>query len=120
MRVPRDKSLASWIRDLVREGKEVRFYQTEEWRELREEVLRDNHWECSSCKRKSPAVYSKAAQVHHVNEIKKRPELALSRTYRDAEGAKDNLVPLCLDCHNREHGRYGRAEDGPQLNEERW
>lgn len=106
--------------ELAREGKEWRFYKTDEWLELRDIILRDNHWECSMCKEKSPAEYSRAAQVHHVNEVKDRPELALSKTYRDAEGVKENLLPLCLSCHNAVHDRFSKAEDRPQLNEERW
>jgi 5-methylcytosine-specific restriction endonuclease McrA len=120
MRIPRDKSLASWIRELEKEGKLYRFYKTEEWKELRRSILEEHHHECSWCKRKEPAVYTKAAHVHHVNEVKDRPELALSRTYRDAEGVKDNLVPLCMMCHNEAHGRVMRGRPKPQLNKERW
>lgn len=120
MRIPKGTSLSSWIRELEREGKLYRFYKTREWLELRESVLRDNHNECIRCKGKEPAVYTRAVHVHHVNEVKDRPELALSRTYRDAEGVKPNLLPLCRVCHNAAHGRFSKAEDRPQLNEERW
>ena len=120
MRVPEGTSLASWIRELQRHGRVYRFYKTSDWKELRARVMEDNHNECLMCKRKQPAVYTRAVTVHHVNEVLARPELALSRTYRDAEGVKDNLVPLCQACHNAEHERFYKAEDRPQLNEERW
>ena len=116
MRVPKDKSLASWIRELEREGRLYRFYKTQEWRELRERILQEHHNECIRCKGKEPAVYTRAVHVHHVNEVKDRPELALSRTYRDADGVHDNLLPLCMQCHNEEHGRVMAPKKREPLN----
>ena len=120
MRVPTGKSLASWIRELEEEGKLYKFYKTREWLDLKADVLKDNHYECKHCKMKQPAKYTRATQVHHVNEVRVRPDLALSRTYSDEDGEHENLVPLCLMCHNSLHGRFGRAEDKPQMNKERW
>lgn len=121
MKVPRDIGLSSWIRQLAKDGRLYRFYKTEEWLALREQVLRDHHHECAMCKAKTPAVYTRAAHVHHVNEVKDRPELALSRTYRDAEGVHDNLLPLCIVCHNVVHDRhYTGGPSKTPLNEERW
>lgn len=120
MNRPEGISLDSWIMSLMQDDKLYRFYKSEEWLRLREEVLEDNHWECSMCKQKQPAVYSRAVHVHHVNEVRDRPDLALSRTYRDATGEHDNLLALCHECHNVAHERFFRAEDRPQLNLERW
>lgn len=120
MKTPLDKSLSSWIRELIKQDKLYKFYKTEEWLQLREQVLLDNHYECSMCKDKQPAIYEKAVTVHHVNEVKDRPDLALTRTYRDASGIHDNLIPLCARCHNAVHERFFRAEDKPKLNLERW
>lgn len=120
MRVPLNKGLASWIRELEDSGKLYLFYSTYEWMQLRDDVLRANHYECVRCKEKEPAVYRRAEHVHHVNEVRIRPDLALSRTYRDAAGVHDNLLPLCMDCHNAVHGRFLKASDRPQLNVERW
>lgn len=120
MRVPQGVSLASWIRELESQGRLYKFYKTEEWLTLRDAVMRDNHHECIMCKQKEPAVYTRAAHVHHVNEVRDRPELALSRTYRDAEGVHDNLLPLCIVCHNVVHDRHFVGQQREQLNEERW
>ena len=120
MRVPTGKSLASWIRELEEEGELYKFDKPREGIDLKVTALSDNHYECAHCKLKQPAKYSRATQVHRVNEGRVRPDLALGRTDSDEDGEHDNLVPLCLMCHNSLHGRFGRAEDKPQLNKERW
>lgn len=120
MRVPRDRSLASWIRELEREGRLYRFYKTDEWKGLRRLILEESHNECAHCKERGE--YGRAVTVHHVNEVRDRPELALSRTYIDARGkVRPNLVPLCFRCHNKAHGRdFCGSPPRPRLNEERW
>lgn len=121
VRIPTDKTLARWIRELARDGKLYAFYKTPEWLALRLSVMSDNHWECARCRAKSPALYTRAQTVHHEMEVKEHPELALSRTYRGADGEeRPNLVPLCNRCHNEVHGRYCPVEKLKQLNEERW
>lgn len=124
MRVPKDRSLASWIRELAKEGKLYRFYKTDEWRSLRAAVMADAHGECEWCREKAgPPV--RATCVHHVNEVKDRPELALSRYCTDAEGnMQRNLWAICEACHNRAHGRFQgprkKRYDERPLTDERW
>lgn len=120
-RVPRDRTLAQWIRELEARGKLWEFYQTLEWRRLRAEVIAEFHNQCTDCLAKSPAVLTRPTTVHHVREVKDRPDLALSKSYRDADGSmKRQLVPLCDECHNARHGRFHGAKPKPQLNDERW
>lgn len=123
MKLPSDICLADWIRGLVRTGEIYKFYKTTEWLELRDEILRDGHYECARCLERGR--YTRAVMVHHVNEVRKRPDMALSRTYIDNEGREQkNLVPLCFNCHEKEHDRFDvfRTErDKDQFtNEERW
>lgn len=116
--------LARWIRSLIKENKLYRFYQTEDWKRLRDAVLMDAHYECEDCVKRGK--YSRATLVHHEMEVKKRPDLALSKFYRDARGnLKKNLWALCFACHERRHDRAwsGQGEarnEEKQLNEERW
>ncbi len=115
--------LAEWIRQLIRGNKLYVFYKSNEWLELRSEVLRENHYECQHCLRHGK--YTRAVMVHHVNEVRKRPDMALCKTYRDREGQEQkNLVPLCFACHEAEHDRFEkvRAEQGKEKfsNIERW
>jgi 5-methylcytosine-specific restriction endonuclease McrA len=60
--------------------------------------------------------------VHHVNELRDRPDLALSRWYTDDKGQRQpNLVPLCKTCHNIVHEKLIKwAKKDKFTNEERW
>lgn len=115
--------LATYIRRLLAEGNEWKFYKSREWLALRDEVLREGHYECARCLEHGR--YTRAVMVHHVNEVRKRPDMALTKTYVDDEGQeRKNLVPLCFACHEKEHDRFDafRAEKAKERfsNEERW
>ena len=70
----------------------VNFYKSREWKDKRVKILeRDNH-ECQMCKAKGK--YSRANTVHHIVELKEKPQLAL---------VESNLISLCRECHNRIH-----------------
>ena len=119
MNVPRDKSLSAWIRELIEQDKLYKFYKTDEWLDLREAILEEQHFECQHCK--AEGKYSKAVTVHHVLEVKHRPDLALSRTYIDKDGNIHlQLIALCFKCHNKVHKRFGHSEPRKQLNVERY
>lgn len=122
MHIPKDKPLDRWICELIKDGKLYRFYKTDEWLSLRERILRQHHNECAWCD--AEGRYARAVTVHHINEVKDAPSLALSETYRDDEGkTHPNLVPLCAKCHNKAHGRFQGAKkrtDKQPLTEERW
>lgn len=119
MRIPTDMSLAAWIRQLQEADKLYKFYKTDEWKGLRADILAEQHNECELCRARGE--YSRASVVHHVIEVKDRPDLALSRTYIDSQGRVCvQLMALCFDCHNKVHKRFGNAPSRPQLNEERY
>lgn len=115
-------ALSSCIRDLTRQHKLYLFYKSPEWLSLRDEVLRDAHFECEECKKKSPSIYSQAVTVHHEMEVKDNPELALSKSYRDVNGdIKRNLIALCSRCHNKKHRRFsGNIYTKKPVTEERF
>lgn len=115
MRVPSNVPLAVWIRRLIDEGKLYKFYKTDEWYGLRAEVMAEHHCECVMCAERGR--YSRAVIVHHVNEVRFHPELALSKHYHDAFGRRlPNLLPLCARCHNEVHDRFNgnTKKDGPE------
>jgi len=53
--------------------------------------------------------------VDHIKELEDYPELALD---------DDNLETLCVNCHNKKHGRYYRGFNNKKVNkwahDERW
>ncbi len=55
-----------------------------------------DHRECQRCKAKK--IYTKATTVHHVNYVKKHPDMALEIWYEWHGVRKRNLVSLCHDC----------------------
>lgn len=97
------------------------FYESKEWRRLRKEILKLDKHECQCCKERGR--YTRANTVHHVNHIKKHPELAFDKYYTDDDGKrKRNLISVCHDCHETvchpERLRWKEAK--PKLNKERW
>ena len=112
--------LATYIRHLIRDNEVELFYKTKEWLKLREEVLQDYHYECNECLKRG--IYTRADCVHHINEVRYRPELALSKHYLDKNGTKRaNLVPLCNVCHNVVHDKLGNYRKKNKFtNKERW
>jgi 5-methylcytosine-specific restriction enzyme A len=101
------------IMQLIKTNNLMKFYKGRDWMSLRLAALsRDNH-ECQNCKAKGK--YRKADCVHHMREVKDRPDLALRL---------DNLKSLCNSCHNEVHERDNIWElNKPKpkfMNEERW
>ena len=84
-----------------------RFYVWGPWKKVRREVLQMDHGECQRCKAKK--IYTKATTVHHVNYVKKHPDMALEIWYEWHGVRKRNLVSLCHDCHEAVHG-YRKPE----------
>ena len=104
MRVPTNIRLEDWIRQLIKEDQIVKFYKSDDWVELRADVLREQHNECQRCL--EVGRYTRAEMVHHVNEVRKVPRLALSRRYTDKDGNEQrNLLALCNKCHEIIHDR---------------
>lgn len=85
------------------------FYDSVAWKHKRLQILIRDHYECQDCRKRLNAAVAageilngkdrmirRAEEVHHIQELKEHPELALS---------DDNLVSLCISCHNLRHGR---------------
>lgn len=111
------KKLKQWIEELIQSGELYKFYKSKQWQQLKAEVLKEAHGECVKCKAKGKV--SLAVEVHHVQWVKKHPELALSRTYTYNGKTYQNLLPLCHSCHDEEHERFEYKKQ-KQFNEERW
>lgn len=90
-----DEKFYWWLVQLIREDRLVKFYQCSQWRKLRKKALVRDHYECVMCRKVGK--YHKCENVHHIQEVKDRPDLALD---------VNNLMCLCIDHHNEVHGRY--------------
>lgn len=107
--------------------KEVKaFYNSSAWKHKRIMILERDHHECQDCRKRLREAGKEgklltgrdrkiwpAEEVHHIQELKEHPELALD---------DDNLVSLCTRCHNLRHGRepHKFARKKKRLTEERW
>lgn len=99
-----------------------KFYDSGKWKSIRKEVKDRDNYECQECKRHGRVAidtneYSESAKrkkiqlvVHHIKELEHHPSLALDI---------DNLETVCVDCHNKEHGRSFEYKE-PKWNDERW
>lgn len=119
-RVPSGIPLGQWIRQLLAADEEWKFYKTDEWKSLAAAVMEDHNWECE--RHAERGEYARAQMVHHENEVRDRPEMALTRYVEGPDGKRREVLhPLCNQCHNEVHGRTFRgAKKKPQLNDERW
>lgn len=105
--------------ELLNKNQAYKIYKSKEFKELRKDVMNEFHNECARCKSKGKI--TRAQTVHHVQYVKKHPELAFSKYYTDKHGnRKRNLIPLCNDCHNAVHDRFGYEKKEKPLTEERW
>lgn len=107
-----------------KEAKE--FYNSSAWKHKRMEILERDHYECQDCRQRLRNAAKEgrllsgrdrkiwpAEEVHHIQELKEYPELALNN---------DNLTSLCTQCHNLRHGRnpYKFVRRKKRLTEEKW
>lgn len=123
-----DEWPACWILQLIATGNLHAFYNSSQWNKKRVEILKSRLCRCELCAAKTPAVLTPlrkpwekkkgsndkrpVAIVHHVNELRRRPDLALSEYDEDG---KANLVIACPSCHwNEHHKRFA------PVTEERW
>ena len=103
---------ACWILQLIAEHNIHAFYNSTLWERKRAKVIKDQRGRCWDCMHKSPAKISRGTTVHHVHELRQRPDLALSEY--DEQG-QINLICLCPSCHwDRHHNRQA------PVTEERW
>lgn len=75
-------------------------YNSARWKAKCEKIKRRDGYKCVWCAR-----YGKnrpAKTVHHIKHVDEYPELA----YVD-----ENLVSLCLACHNKAHPEKARASN---------
>lgn len=119
-----DQWPACWILSLIAQDNLAAFYHSGLWRRVRDKVLRTQPHRCYLCERKRPAQLTPlrmpwekpkgsddkrpVAIAHHVNEVRRRPDLALSEV--DDLGRR-NIVVICPSCHWNEHHKRNALLD---------
>lgn len=103
---------ACWILKLIAEKNIHAFYDSRLWLKARAKAMEQQHHLCWDCAHQTPAKVNRATTVHHVHELRQRPDLALSQT--DEEG-RVNLVCLCASCHWKRHHKQPEP-----VTQERW
>ncbi|HCC02561.1 MAG TPA: HNH endonuclease [Ruminococcaceae bacterium] len=96
--------LSVWIPQLVARNDMHAFYISHAWLHLREQVLREQHYECQLCKARG--LYVPATTVHHIQTVRHAPWLALT---------KSNLLAVCDECHYKIHHKQNKKWE-----DERW
>lgn len=79
-------------------NKEVKFYNSKEWKGTRFSVLDRDTYKCIVCYKKEKRIV-KADAIHHIEEIKEN---------WDRRVDKDNLICVCDTCHKNIHAAYNR------------
>lgn len=87
------------VKDLnmkVSKDKRIKFYKSSKWIKKRKEILERDNNECQSCKNKGLATVGQSTKldVHHIKHLENNWDLRLNN---------DNLITLCVTCHNLEH-----------------
>lgn len=120
------------IEELINKDELWRFYKSKEWIKLKESVLKENQYECAECKKHGKITRydvdnegnkTLLSTVHHVQFVKKHPELALSKTYFYEGKEYKNLIPVCKACHNKLHPEKrcrSKSKEDVFVNEEKW
>ncbi|WP_026572490.1 HNH endonuclease [Bacillus sp. UNC438CL73TsuS30] len=97
-----------------------KFYKSAAWEHLRQQALERDNWECQQCKREG-RVHADSRKVegqrksielnvHHKYEIEFYPKLAM---------VLDNLESLCINCHNKTHGKGFKPKE-KKWDDEKW
>ena len=97
--------------------RQVKFYQSPEWRHKRAAVITKHNGECEMHRRRGS--YARAEMVHHVWYLDKHPELALAEFYYSGGVKHMQLMPLCHECHEEMHG-HRHAKKREPITSERW
>jgi len=116
----KNEYLKNYLIDLIAKGRIEQFYHRSDWKALKKDVFKKQHFECQEClKDNILTIVDLECPCHHVKELKDFPELALSEIYIDELGNKQrNLLALCFKCHNKIHNRFQKKDT--YFNEERW
>lgn len=82
--------------DRKRDKKYIRFYKSKEWQQLSGAYMQAKGYQCEF---KGKRCQRMATEVHHVEPIQKDSGWIRRLDY-------DNLMAVCVQCHNEVHKRF--------------
>jgi 5-methylcytosine-specific restriction endonuclease McrA len=99
--------------DVSSHASRAKFYDSAEWRDLRDAVIARDNYECQWCKAEGRVTNASNAilEVDHIKPLEQFPDYALD---------PDNLRTLCKDCHNKRHHRFNWAPRGKPIKRNKW
>jgi 5-methylcytosine-specific restriction endonuclease McrA len=78
-------------------NKQTKFYNSKEWRKVRNVMISKSHGICSRCGKPFNSRDLIVHHIHHLDETNiNNPEVALNL---------NNLEVLCWQCHNSQHAK---------------
>ena len=86
------------------------FYQSKEWKRVREYIFNRDNGICQDCYRKGSVAIGK--EVHHI--IFLTPDNINNQSITLGE---DNLILLCKECHHSRHNKKECVGEGLSFNE---
>lgn len=123
-------TVEKWIKELIERDQIEKFYHSGAWLKKAEEVKKLDNYECKICRQEGKVTTCGSRHddgrlvqisVHHKQDVRKHPELALSIWYIDDNGEKKrNLITVCETHHNLIHKKFQRKKKEKFVNEERW
>lgn len=105
-------------------------YKKHEWKQVREQVLKLDHYECQRCNGQymadpnMPIRHVRATLVHHIFPLEQYPQWKYQIwVYVDGKRQR-NLISLCNDCHEfihkDTHRPHSSKKEDEFTTEERW
>lgn len=86
-----NKQRAEMSESIMSKGQFRKFYQSKQWKELRNYIMAKYNYLCTNCGEPAKIVH----HIEHLNEHNiNDPNVTLNEA---------NLTPLCQDCHNSIH-----------------
>ena len=90
-----------------------KLYNSTTWKNIRQIVLKRDNYECQHCKENGKVTNQytvKELDIDHIKPLETHPHLAYEL---------DNLMTLCVNCHNIKENRHWKQKP-KKWNDERW
>lgn len=81
-----------------------RLYSGSRWKRVKKAIYEERGWKCQCCNK---SYIDTLLIVHHIKEITPDNMMVNNRVNESLMYNKDNLLLVCIDCHNEIHKPMG-------------